>query len=134
MKKFLLATAMSLPILTTVYAAECDVPPAEATGRGNIAWQANEWYKEAITPCLPRLFADCLEQKVRESSADLDAVVKGTFNYLMADAPAKTVAFRQSQQGWLQFQKANCTFARVLWDKKVDADKAHLDCMLHSIT
>ena len=117
-----------------------EVPtPSQLTSRGNIAWQATEDYKSAIESCyhgkpgyMPQgpQFLACLKQLVRSESASLDAVYAGTIAYLKS-SPSQTARLRQSQRSWLQFQDANCVFAKAVAAKD-NLEEVYFDCVLRS--
>lgn len=117
-----------------------EAPPfSQLTSRGNIAWQTTEDYKRAIESCyhgksgdMPQgtQFLTCLEQLVRSESASLDAVYSGTILYLKSSS-SQTAKLRQSQQSWLQFQVANCGFAKAVAPKD-NEDEFYFDCVLRS--
>ena len=119
--------------------AEELTPPSQLTSRGNIAWQATEDYKSAIESCYhgkpgfapqgPQFLA-CLKQLVRSESASLDAVYSGTIAYSKS-SPNQTAKLRQSQRAWLQFQDANCGFAKAVAPKDL-AEEWFFDCVLKS--
>jgi uncharacterized protein YecT (DUF1311 family) len=115
------------------------VPPHELTSRGNITWQSTEEYKRAIGSCHethgPQFLA-CLKEHVRSEAAQLDAVYKGTIDFLKS-APDELAKLRQSQREWLKFQKANCEFARAVAPKDIpfsegSPDEFYFDCVLKS--
>ena len=136
----LITVITAIMLLPCQMAYSANVPqPYELTPRGNIASQANDSCKQAIESCYHGVagnaphgqeFLACLKQLVRSEFATLDAVYNGTISYLKSSA-AQTATLRQAQHAWLQFQAANCGFARVVAPRS-SAEEFYLDCILRS--
>jgi uncharacterized protein YecT (DUF1311 family) len=120
-------------------AAEEMPPPSQLTSRGAIAWQATEDYKAAIDSCYigkpgaapqgPH-FRACLKRLIRREAASLEAAYSATMSSLQS-IPSQTERLRQSQRSWLQFQTANCEFAKAISGNE-NADESYHDCVLRS--
>jgi uncharacterized protein YecT (DUF1311 family) len=124
---------------STAHAQSGSVNSHDLTVRGNIGWTSQENYRQSLMQCSPgkqeqapsgQKLVLCLKQRVVEESAYLEAVYKGTVDYLRSE-PAAIAALRQSEKAWLFFQSSNCKFDAATAPHG-ENEMHYLDCVLRS--
>lgn len=128
-----------LTSVTTVSAQSNLSDPFDLTIRGNIGSTSQENYRQSLKQCYDGKQGEapsgqqlvlCLKKRVAEESTNLEAVYKGTVNYLRSE-PAAIEALRQSEKAWLAFQKSNCRFDAATAPPG-ENEMHYLDCVLRS--
>jgi uncharacterized protein YecT (DUF1311 family) len=124
-------SAVAALIVTRVNAQELTTPqPHEVTAQGIIADDATQRYKQAIEKCPGKEpTVDCFKKQAQIEERTLNEIYRGTLDYLKGK-PAQTTLFRHSQRAWVDFRKIDCDFARSLFSRNEDQERAFYDCML----